>query len=723
MAQIFYDNGRRWKLLKRGFVIPLCLAAAAVGLISYALLYPPNHTVASAETRTYLDKSIEDINEHSRPVIDAGTFITIDPTYGNVFVKRFGEYDRRVILTFDDGPDPVYTPKIMEILKTNGVPATFFIVGKQFDRYPDVVRDLIREGFDIGLHTYSHRENPEDVKLKATDFIREIDFTQKLFAYHFGYKTNLFRIPYQGLETLLSYNSLQYLREALARGYTISGPTVDSVDWAARSPAEVYGRAIHPQVETAVVLMHDGGGNREYVIKALPAIIAWYKSNNYRFTSVSEYAREYGLPVRSDLTSMDRVLIPIAVGTYDVSTKWFPRAVSDSFLIGFFVVIAHGAFLLIFAIYQKIRTSRNRKTGCSPYRPFVSVVIPMFNEQAVIAKCVSSAFRSSYPKLEVIVADDGSTDDSVRSLKRFFGKPGFSLLKLEHRGKHAALNTAIAKSRGSIVVTVDADTRLTKSAVARIVRCFRDTSVGSVSGNVRVGNGKSLITRTQMIEYTLAQTLEKRVMDITGTVTVTPGAFGAWRKWVLKRAGGFTGDTLAEDFDLTLRIIRRGYKSYFCDRAIAYTEVPDSVSDLVRQRLRWYYGNLQVLAKHRDMILKKQYGDLGLLFLPRMVLLQMGISLAVPFVDLAILVNIAYGYYLMVLVFFFLYLLFQKIIIDLSYSMERRRRPSFLVVLASRFWYSQILSWALYRSVLRALQGQFTSWHKIHHTGRLTVSW
>src|SRR6476661_2611351 len=192
----------------------------------------------------------------------------------------------------------------------------------------------------------------------------------------------------------------------------------------------------------------------------------------------------------------------------------------------------------------------------------------------------------------------------------------------------------LASSHGEVVVALDADTHFEPDTIARLTRWFGDESIGAVAGNAKVGNRINLLTRWQALEYITAQNLERRALAALDTILVVPGAVGAWRRSALVKLGGFPTDTLAEDQDLTIALLRAGYRVLYDSQAIAWTEAPDTVSGLIKQRFRWAFGTLQCLWKHRKVTLKPRYGSLGLIAVPQTWLFQFLFSVVAPFVDL-----------------------------------------------------------------------------------------
>ena len=269
--------------------------------------------------------------------------------------------------------------------------------------------------------------------------------------------------------------------------------------------------------------------------------------------------------------------------------------------------------LWVLSIAYRFRSSRGTAAVDK-----VSVVIPAYNEEKSIASSIQSLLSQDYGNYELVVVDDGSTDDTLKVAKRFEGSK-VRVIHQENLGKAEALNTGIRSSTGTVVLTVDADTRLNKGALSALARRFAsDPKLGALSGNVKVDRPKGLLQRLQEAEYTAGIGLNRKGQSMLSSVMIVPGPIAAFRKDVAEQVSYFSPLTFAEDFDITLAILREGYKVEYEDRAIAYTMAPRGVEDLLKQRRRWYRGMMQVLARHEDMFFRRRYGIAGLYGVPYM---------------------------------------------------------------------------------------------------------
>jgi cellulose synthase/poly-beta-1,6-N-acetylglucosamine synthase-like glycosyltransferase len=278
------------------------------------------------------------------------------------------------------------------------------------------------------------------------------------------------------------------------------------------------------------------------------------------------------------------------------------------------------------------RQRRRSPLVSSSWQPWVSILVPAYNEARVIGKSLEALLQSHYSKYEVIVVDDGSTDRTAQVVQEYSSDPRIRLVVREHEGKSRALNAGIQEARGEIVVTTDADTLLDLDFIPRVLTEFEDSRVAAVSGNIKVGNRHFLLAGWQSIEYITAYNLDRRAYALLNCISVLPGAASAWRRQDLLAVGGFAHDTLAEDADLTVRLRRLGLRVGYADRALAWTESPQSVPNFLRQRRRWSYGTLQVLWKHRDVLFRPKYGALGFVAFPS-ALIYLGLVLLAPLME------------------------------------------------------------------------------------------
>ncbi|HYH79983.1 MAG TPA: glycosyltransferase [Longimicrobium sp.] len=243
------------------------------------------------------------------------------------------------------------------------------------------------------------------------------------------------------------------------------------------------------------------------------------------------------------------------------------------------------------------------------FTPPVSIVVPAYNEGRIIAASIRSLLAQRYPRFEVLVVDDGSTDDTYAQAAAFSGRQGgvnVRVVSKGNSGKAGALNTGIALSRYPFVLCVDGDSRLSENTLRRMVRHFRDPDVAAVAGNVKVVNRIGFWARLQALEYIEGHNMARRAQGFMRAVNIIPGPVGMFRRETVQRLGGYDTDTYAEDADLTLKILAAGWRVEYEASALAFTEAPESLNALIKQRYRWTRGILQALRKQRRVLTDPQ---------------------------------------------------------------------------------------------------------------------
>jgi poly-beta-1,6 N-acetyl-D-glucosamine synthase len=237
--------------------------------------------------------------------------------------------------------------------------------------------------------------------------------------------------------------------------------------------------------------------------------------------------------------------------------------------------------------------------------PLISVLVPAYNEGAVIQGSIRSLLRLDYPRYEIIVIDDGSRDDTYARAAIYEGEHGGATVRVVHQanaGKAHALNHGIRCARGSLILCMDGDSALDPGTLRAAVRHFEDPAVAAVAGNVKVVNRTNMLSRLQALEYIEGLNMVRQAQAFFRTVNIVPGPIGIFRREALLEIGGYHSDTFAEDCDLTLRLLGRGWQIRYEGRAIALTEAPEQLLDLLKQRYRWTRGILQAIRKHARAI-------------------------------------------------------------------------------------------------------------------------
>jgi len=646
-------------------------------------------------------------------------------------IERWGGDDpKKIALTFDDGPDQNFTPKILDILKQYHVPATFFIIGQNASVHPDILQREVSEGNEVGNHTYTH---PNITSISTERFAVELSATERLFEGILGRKSLLFRPPYAEDVEPATPNEVAPLVTVSQLGYYTIGMHIDPSDWSQPGVDTIIQSVLQGagDADGNIVLLHDSGGDRTQTVEALPKIIEGLQSRGFQLVTISSLMHLSTDDVLPKLSTRQR----FAAWGY---TSTFSIISVASFVIAFFffigIVLGTARFLFVgfLAMAQYIHARRmERRLARSGRRfsPSVSVVIPAYNEEKVITKTIRAILASSYSLFEIVVVDDGSSDETfarVFDISRI--RPNVRVYRKENGGKSSALNFGIARTTADIIVTLDADTVFRPNTIAKLVEKFSDVRVGAVAGNAKVGNRVNILTKWQALEYITSQNLDRRAFEMINCITVVPGAVGAWRRSALLEAGGFSSDTLAEDADLTFAILRKGYRVAYADRALAYTEAPDTVQNFLKQRFRWMYGTFQTVWKHGDTFLRWRYRALGLFAVPNVLIFQILFPLISPFMDLMLVFSVFWVWWQRhshpidysalysfhdVLAFYVFFLVIDFITAALPLTLERREDWTLLLWLPlQRFFYRQLMYWIAIKSVFAAIRGILVGWNK-----------
>jgi cellulose synthase/poly-beta-1,6-N-acetylglucosamine synthase-like glycosyltransferase len=266
--------------------------------------------------------------------------------------------------------------------------------------------------------------------------------------------------------------------------------------------------------------------------------------------------------------------------------------------------------LLLWLSYLQHIEDRGRDAECTPQPP-VTILVPVYNEEAMIAAVLRSLLELRYPVFHVIVVDDGSSDNTYERAAAIAGQYGQSTIRVVRKnngGKASALNTGITLAITDFVLCMDGDSRLHPDTLRFAMRHFVDPRVGAVAGNVKVVNRQNVWTKLQALEYVEGLNTARRAQGFLRVVNIIPGPIGVFRRDALLRAGGYDTDTFAEDADLTLKLLTAGWHVVYEERAIAYTEAPEHYLELIKQRYRWTRGILQALRKRASWLGAPQQG-------------------------------------------------------------------------------------------------------------------
>jgi cellulose synthase/poly-beta-1,6-N-acetylglucosamine synthase-like glycosyltransferase/peptidoglycan/xylan/chitin deacetylase (PgdA/CDA1 family) len=636
---------------------------------------------------------------------DGGPVLRIDPAGG--VTARSVPADT-VALTFDDGPDPRWTPRVLDELARADAHATFFVIGSKVNEHPDLVRRILAEGHELGVHTFTHAE------LAAVPSWRrrlELTLSQNAIAGVTGRLPTLMRPPFSSRPDAVTPQEYAALADVADSGLLVVLTDVDTEDWRATSPADIVERATPRAGRGAVVMLHDSGGDRERTVAALGPMLDRLTERGYRLTTVSE---AMGLPPAraADLDVRARGLALRAAQELGTWLSTFMVA-----LLGIALVLGLARLVLqVAAARTHLRRSRRERQPLAYLGP-VTVIVPAYNEAANIVATVRSLVASDYPKVYVVVVDDGSTDGTYE-LVRQLDLRGVRVVRQANAGKPAALNTGLGHAHTDLVVMVDGDTIFEPDAVGRLVQPFRDPDVGAVSGNAKVANRRGLLGRWQHLEYVMGFNLDRRMFDVGRCMPTVPGAIGAFRRAALARVGGVSTATLAEDTDLTMTLIRAGWRVVYEETAVAWTEAPATLRQLWRQRYRWCYGTLQAMWKHRHTVTRPgPAGRLGRRGLAYLLIFQVLLPLTAPAVD----VYAVYGLFFLppaqVALVWCGFTAVAALTAAYALRLDGERLRVLWVLPFQQFVYRQLMYLVVVQSVVTALAGVRLPWHRMVRTG------
>lgn len=727
-----------WQVLSRDGVASSAAPLSAIPDAGVSVLNGDGEVLAVTASRGAGHREI--VQNTAGDVVRAQT--TVAP--GGYRVDRAGGLarGRRVALTFDDGPNAEYTPLILDTLAARGAVASFFVIGREVVDHPAIARRIVNEGHEIGNHTFGH---PDLGGMSAPGVRMELAAAGRVIEAVTGRRPRLFRPPYIGDARPATAERLMPMAVATELGLRTAALEIDTRDWQLSDPARIVRRALDGLANGRVILLHDAGGDRTPTVAAVGPLVDSLRARGYELTTV---AGLLDAPVAAALPEVPEG--EQAHRWLDLAALSVARLLEWGLALVFGVALVLGSARLfgiaVLATIERLQRARRRRSprpGWSSARlPTVTVVVPAYNEARVIGRTIDSLLAQEYPGLEILVIDDGSTDgtaDAARAAgqreRDGHGERGrVRVVRQNNGGKAVALNHGFELASGTVVVVVDADTMLAPDAIRRLVAPMADADVVAVAGNAKVGNRVNLVTRWQALEYITSQNLDRRAFALLNAITVVPGAIGAWRRDAVRAVGGVSSATLAEDQDLTITLLRAGHRVAYADDAIAYTEAPETLRALERQRFRWSYGTLQCVWKHRAAFGRRAAGGVGLVGLPNIALFQLLFPLLAPAADLALLAALvryaveapalgqhaAWAHAAPVVGLYGVFLLLDALTAFVGLAFERGE-SLWPVVLAplQRIAYRQMLYVALVRACIAAIRGWSPSWGKLERTGRV----
>ncbi len=683
------------------------------------------------------------------PEIDSANMLISEEAYTKLpstyVIRKFGNNKKRqLVLTFDDGPDPVYTRQILDTLAFYHVPANFFVVGIEAESHIPIIKRIFREGHEIGNHTFLH-PNMAKVSLQRANL--EMDLTRLLIECITGHSTIMFRAPFNADSEPDKSEELIPVALSRKKNYLTVGESIDPEDWQKeeipgfnadsifnRVVAIYEKRILNPDLEDTtgvngnIILLHDAGGDRSATVIATGMIIRFFQSRGYTFTTVATLLGK----------KPDDMMPPVPRGSgyyllqinYVIAELGF--LLRSLFYSLFIVFLALSGIRLLVVTFLASKQKRKETASLLPPPPMggyplVSIIVPAYNEEVNAVTSVQNLLKCTYPALDIIFVDDGSTDATFEKINTAFdNNPKIRVFSKPNGGKAAALNFGIAQSQANYVVCIDADTQLEPDAVSMLMKNFllgaNTGKLGAVAGTVKVGNEVNILTRWQSIEYTIGQNFDRKAFAEVNAITVVPGAIGAFYKKALDDAGGFTTDTLAEDCDLTIRIIRAGYVVANEPAAIANTEAPESVKQFMKQRFRWSFGVMQVFWKHKYLLFNNKQKSLGFIALPDMLLFKYIIPFFSPVGDLLMLVGLMTGNAEKIGFYYLIFILVDALTAGIAFAFGREKPWKLIWLIPQRLIYRWLMLVILFRSLRKAIKGELQHWGVLRRTGNVKVT-
>jgi cellulose synthase/poly-beta-1,6-N-acetylglucosamine synthase-like glycosyltransferase/peptidoglycan/xylan/chitin deacetylase (PgdA/CDA1 family) len=647
----------------------------------------------------------------------------IDTTKGAV--KSYHLPAKTIALTFDDGPDPTWTPKIMDVLRKYHVVGTYFVVGSQVARYPSIVRNLTDGGDEIAIHTFTHPNMAE-----LPQWRQELEYSQTQLAIigATGRKAALLRLPYSSEVDAIDNPTWKLIKQAGQLGYLSVMTETDSQDWSRPGIGKVVANATPEEGKSSIVLMHDAGGDRAQTVAALDIFIPKMLAKGYQFTTVSEALAET-LAQNANATTVPNLAGNPKAGQDEhrrgLALVAAVRISDDLFTLVRWLFMIVGALMiartiLLFMLARKHarqRRSRRWRWG-PPVTDPVSVIVPAYNEKEGIEAAVRSLAGGDHAGgIEVVVVDDGSTDGTAAIVEALHLR-NVRVVRIPNGGKPNALNVGVAMAKHDLIVMVDGDTVFEADALGKLVQPFADPAVGAVAGNVKVGNRKTMVARWQHVEYVIGFNLDRRLYDLMRCMPTVPGAIGAFRRTALQQIGGMSDDTLAEDTDVTMAMCRAGWKVVYEERARAWTEAPATLRQLWLQRYRWSYGTMQALWKHkRSMFERGPSGRFGRIGLPHVALFGVALPLLAPLIDVLAIYGVFFFNRIETAIAWLGMLGLQLLTALVAFRLDREKLRVLWVLPFQQFAYRQLMYLVLIQSALTALTGARLRWHKLARSG------
>lgn len=631
--------------------------------------------------------------------------------------QPFPENKKRVAITFDDGPHPTYTQAIAATLERHRAPATFFFLGSAMLRNPTIAPALHNRGFTIGNHTFTHSKNAQRSERRLS---WELNATETIIREQTGVQPIFYRPPYLNdiWGHTLPSSDIPAVAWAEEEGYRVVGATIDSYDWTAKTPDDIV-KNVRVSLdnknvqEPFILLLHD---DKQLTAEALDSLIRMLKDIGYEIVPLEDLIGITAPQTRYPEKNMAAFLTTFFYGLMRLGSEMLQIA---QYVLLCVLVIIFIRFFLLCTLFFHSRTHKKQYT--EPFHGSISVLVPAYNEEQNLAATLESIMQNTRLPDEIIVVNDASRDNThevIESVRKKYPDIMRILIFLENKGKASALNAALREARGDVFLAIDGDTILDRRAIDYITRPFVDEQVGGVAGKVTVARPHNILTLFQSIEYEIAQNVEKTAFDTMGIISVIPGALGAWRRLAARSVGGYGTDTLVEDQDITIAILRAEHRITYEAQALAYTEAPSSLSSFLKQRFRWTYGTLQCLWKHRDWLQERSSTRKAVILYVNNSLFSILFPVLSLFVELSMLLNLFIGNWRGLLTTFLVFQTLDFIYAVMGAGFWRRQMVTlFFALPAQRIFHRYVSAYIVIRSCMQALAGTHARWEAIRRIG------
>lgn len=637
----------------------------------------------------------------------AAQYLTLPTSYT---VERIGQPipKDQLILTFVDDLDPTWTPKILDVLNEHKIPALFSLTSAQVKAHPSLVKELAKHNVLIGSTIKTYAGSQEHSPLQ---FQEELNNIQREIISLTGKKITLFQIPKSGDPSSVEPNTAQRLSLVARLGYISLDSSVDIRTQQGRSSEDLVKQVTQrlAQPGAHVITLRDMGG--EETLATLTTLIPELLGKGYTFARLDEAIQvtpERLAPTASLLERIQSLVLKMAASIRD--KQWVIIA-----YIFLFTNVFSLARILLLAVFVLRSKHLKKRPSATTKQTLITVVVPAYNEEKTIRRTLASVQRNTHTNLVAMVVNDGSTDKTAKIVEQMRLKdPRIQLINKPNGGKFSALNLAFEQATTDIIVTIDADTILYPRTINALIAPFEDPKVDAVCGNVEVGNVCNLLTGFQALEYITSQNFDRRAFEELNCIGVVPGATGAWRRQRVLEIGGYEADTLVEDADVTLRLLKHGGKIVYAPEARSRTEAPATLRDLSKQRLRWSFGTFQCLRKHAGSFF---HGTLGWIALPNIFFFQILYPILSPIGDLVFLWAIFTGQVSSILVGYLFFILIDFVGSVLAFRLEKRSPKLLLLIFIQRFFYRQFMYIIAFRSILAILRGTRQGWNKLTREG------